>query len=46
VKIGTLGGKVVQAAPEFASAKKLAAQKRASVKQIYEAAVQAAKNLK
>ena len=46
VKIGTLGGKVVQAAPEFASAKKLAAQKKAPVKQIYEAAVQAAKNLK
>jgi hypothetical protein len=46
VKIGELGGKVVQAAPEFESAKKLAAQKRASLKQIYEAAVQAAKNLK
>jgi uncharacterized protein (TIGR00299 family) protein len=44
VKIGTLGGKVVQAAPEFESAKKLAAQKKAPVKQIYEAAVRAAKN--
>ncbi len=29
VKIGRLGGKVVQAAPEFESAKKLAAQKQA-----------------
>jgi len=46
VKIGRLGAKVVQAAPEFESAKKLAVQKKAPVKQIYEAAVQAAKNLK
>ncbi len=46
VKIGRLGGKMVQAAPEFESAKKLAAQKRAPVKEIYQAAVQAAKNLK
>ena len=37
VKIGELGGKVVQAAPEFASAKKLAAQKKAPLKQIFEA---------
>ncbi len=37
VKIGRLGGKVVQAAPEFESAKKLAAQKKVPVKQIYEA---------
>jgi hypothetical protein len=46
VKIGRLGGRLVQVAPEFESAKKLAAQKKAPVKQIYEAAVQAAKNLK
>jgi uncharacterized protein (TIGR00299 family) protein len=46
VKIGKLGGKVVQAAPEFESVKKLAAQKKVPVKRIYEAAVQAAKDLK
>ncbi len=46
VKFGRLGGKVVQAAPEFESAKKLAAKAGAPVKRIYEAAVQAVKNLK
>ena len=46
VKIGKLGGKVVQAAPEFESAKALAAQKKVPMKLIYEAAVQAAKDLK
>jgi uncharacterized protein (DUF111 family) len=46
VKIGRLGGKVVQVAPEFESAKKLAAQKKVPLKKIYEAAIQAAKNLK
>ena len=46
VKVGRLGGKVVQAAPEFESAKKLAAKAGVPVKQIFEAAVQAAKNLK
>ena len=46
VKIGKLGGKVIQAAPEFESAKKLAAQKKMPVKFIYEVAVQAAKSLK
>ena len=46
VKIGRLGGKMVQVAPEFESVNKLAARKRAPVKQIYQAAVQAAKNLK
>jgi len=46
VKIGRLDGKVVQAAPEFESAKKLAAQNKVQLKLIYEAAVQAAKNLK
>src|ERR1019366_4977901 len=37
MKIGRLGGKVVQAAPEFESAKKLAAKAKMPVKQIYEA---------
>jgi len=37
VKLGKLGAKVVQAAPEFESVKKLAAQKQVPVKQIYEA---------
>jgi uncharacterized protein (DUF111 family) len=37
MKIGRLCAKVVQTAPEFESAKKLAAQKRVPVKQIYEA---------
>ena len=46
VKLGRLGGKVVQAAPEFESVKKLAVQTKMPVKQIYEATVQAAKNLK
>lgn len=46
VKIGRLGGKVVQAAPEFESAKKIAAQAGVPVKQVFAAAIQAAKNLK
>jgi pyridinium-3,5-bisthiocarboxylic acid mononucleotide nickel chelatase len=37
VKIGRLGGKVVQASPEFESAKKLSAKAGVPVKQIYEA---------
>jgi uncharacterized protein (TIGR00299 family) protein len=37
VKIGKLGGKVVQAAPEFESARKLAVQKKVPVKRIFEA---------
>jgi len=37
VKLGKLNGQVVQAAPEFESCKKLAAQKRVPVKQVYEA---------
>jgi uncharacterized protein (TIGR00299 family) protein len=37
VKIGKLGGRVIQAAPEFESAKKLAAKAGVPVKQIYEA---------
>jgi len=46
VKIGRLGGKVVQAAPEFESAKKLAVQAGVPVKQIFEAAAKGAKALK
>ncbi len=38
VKLGKLNGKVVQAAPEFESCKKLAAQKKVPLRQIYEAA--------
>ncbi len=43
VKIGKLGGKVVQAAPEFESAKRLAAQKKVPVKMIFEATGKSAK---
>ncbi len=42
VKIGKLGGKTVQAAMEYEPAKKLAAQKKVPLKQVYEAV----KNLK
>ncbi len=38
VKLGKLNGKVVQAAPEFESCKKLAAQKKVPLREIYEAA--------
>lgn len=38
VKLGKLNGKVVQAAPEFESCKKLAAQKKVPLRQVYEAA--------
>ena len=38
VKLGKLGGKVVQAAAEFESCKKLAAQNRVPIKMIYESA--------
>jgi uncharacterized protein (DUF111 family) len=37
MKIGRLGGKVIQAAPEFESCKKLAARAEVPLKQIYEA---------
>jgi len=37
VKLGKLGGKVVQTAPEFESAKKLAAHKKVPLKRVYEA---------
>jgi uncharacterized protein (DUF111 family) len=43
VKLGKLGGKVVQAAPEFESCKKLAEQKRVPLREIYEAAAKALK---
>ena len=42
VKIGKLGGKVVQTTPEFESAKKLAAQAGVPVKQVFEAVAKAA----
>ncbi len=45
VKIGKLGGKVVQAAPEFESAKKLADKAGVPVRQVFEIAA-AAKNKK
>ena len=45
VKIGRIGAKVVQTAPEFESAKKIAAQTKTPLKLIYEAAIQNAKNL-
>lgn len=41
VKLGKLDGKVVQAAPEFESCKKLAAQKKVPLRQVYEAASKA-----
>jgi hypothetical protein len=44
VKLGKLNGKVVQAAPEFESCKKIAEQVGVPLKQVYEAAVQASKN--
>jgi uncharacterized protein (TIGR00299 family) protein len=43
VKLGKLNGKVVQAAPEFETCRKLAAQKKVPLKQVYEAAVKAVK---
>jgi uncharacterized protein (DUF111 family) len=43
IKVGTLNGQVVQAAPEFESCKKLAAQRKVPLKQIYDAAAKAIK---
>jgi hypothetical protein len=43
VKLGKLNGRVVQAAPEFEACRKLAAQKKVPLKQVYEAAVKAVK---
>jgi uncharacterized protein (TIGR00299 family) protein len=44
VKIGKLNGKVIQAAPEFESCKKIAEQAKVSLKQVYEAALRMIKN--
>jgi len=38
VKLGKLNGRVVQAAPEFESCRKLAERAKVPMKQIYEAA--------
>jgi len=46
VKTGRLNGKVVQAAPEFASCRKLAEKAGVPLKRIYEAAVEGAGKLK
>jgi uncharacterized protein (TIGR00299 family) protein len=46
IKVGRLGKATVQAAPEFDSAKKLAAAKKLPVKQVFEAALQGARKLK
>jgi hypothetical protein len=43
VKIGRLNGKMVQAAPEFESCKKLASRAKVPLKRIYEAALKAVK---
>ena len=43
VKLGMLGGKVVQAAPEYESCRKLADQKKVPVKQVYAAALKSLK---
>ncbi|MGO8836073.1 MAG: nickel pincer cofactor biosynthesis protein LarC [Limisphaerales bacterium] len=43
VKIGRLNGRVVQTAPEFESCKKLAVRAKIPLKQVYEAALKAAK---
>jgi hypothetical protein len=44
LKIGRLNGKVLQAAPEFESCKKLAAKAKIPLKQIYEAVAKAIKS--
>ena len=44
VKIGWLGGKAIQVAPEFEACKKLAARAKVPLKQIYEAAIKNAKS--
>ena len=41
VKLGKLNGKVIQSAPEFESCKKLADEKKVSLKEIYDAAARA-----
>ena len=44
MKIGRLGGKVVQAAPEYESCKKVAEQADVPLKSVYEAALKAGKS--
>jgi uncharacterized protein (DUF111 family) len=44
LKIGRLNGKVVQAAPEFESCKKLAARAKIPLKRVYETAVKVIKS--
>ena len=44
VKVGKLNGKVVQAAPEFESCRKIAVQGAVPLKQVYEAALKAMTN--
>ena len=41
LKLGTLGGQVVQAAPEFESCRKVAARSKVPLKAVYEAALKA-----
>ena len=41
VKVGTLNGQIVQTAPEYESCRKLAAQKRVPLKQVFDAATRA-----
>jgi len=41
VKVGTLNGKILHAAPEFESCKKLSLQKRVPLKHVYDAALKA-----
>jgi pyridinium-3,5-bisthiocarboxylic acid mononucleotide nickel chelatase len=41
VKLGKLDGKVLQAAPEFESCKKLAEQAKVPIKEVYDAALRA-----
>ena len=43
LKIGRLGGKIIQAAPEFEACRKLAAQAGVPLKDVYAAAIQAGK---
>jgi len=46
VKVGRLGGQIIQVAPEFESVKKLAGQSKTPVRQVATAAVRAAASLK
>jgi uncharacterized protein (TIGR00299 family) protein len=43
IKLGKLGGKIVQAAPEFESCKKLANQAKVPLREVYEAALKSLK---